>query len=192
MISVLNRISTWRYILPLFASFCFVTFRIFPTYSSRLQDIAGQEIQLLDIRFSYATSEVLYDFEKLGTEGRDLYKVIAGRIDMIYPIIYGLLFISVLAYLLKRVTNTNSKLLFIATLPALGVTFDYLENLNTLSLLNDFPNLTDQGVAWGEQMTRMKLGSLFFSFVVAFSLASFLLIKSLMNCKENKIVHRLM
>lgn len=190
MIKILQRTSNWKYILPLFILFCGVSFFIFPKYQSQLAEMAGEEVKPLDIRFSYTVDEVINDFEKLGVEGRDLYKFIVGRIDMVYPIIYGLFFILVLAYLLKKVTNPDSKFILIALLPLLGMLFDYLENFNTLSLLNNYPNLSEQGVAWGEQMTRIKHGLLFFSIGCALVLAIVLLIKKFMNRKNNTVYHQ--
>jgi hypothetical protein len=64
--------------------------------------------------------------------------------------------------------------------------FDYLENFNTLKLLNQYPQLSAQSVAWGEQMTRAKHGFLFLSvgLVIFFTIA--LLIKTLMKRGKKK------
>ncbi len=89
MLTLLQRTSNWKFILPLFVLFRGVSFYVFPTYQAKMNKVAGVEIQPLDTRFSYILAEVTNDFEKLGAKGRDLYKLIVDRIDMIYPIIYG-------------------------------------------------------------------------------------------------------
>lgn len=184
MIGILSKFSNWKIILPLFVLFGIIAFYLLPSYQAKLSEMVAEEFTPLDLRISYTPEEVNSMFERLGHEGRDVYKFVVGRIDMIYPVIYGLLFILVLAYLLKKLNNPGSKFILIAWLPIAGVLFDYLENFNTLKLLAQFPDLSVQSVSWGEQMTRAKHGFLFLSvgLVIFFMIA--LLIKKLM--KRNK------
>ncbi|WP_169728005.1 hypothetical protein [Adhaeribacter aquaticus] len=149
-------------------------------------EIAGQKVIPLDIRLSYSLKEVLDEFDKLGLEGRKLYKYMVVQIDLIYPVMYGLFFILVLAFLLKNLFNTHSKYILFSLIPAFGVAFDYLENLNTIKLLNTYPHLSAQDVAWGELMTRMKHGILFFSIGLTVFLALVLLVKKIMQRQNNK------
>jgi hypothetical protein len=187
MNKILQRASTWKYILPLFILFFGITCFVFPSYHSRLKEIAGEEVKSLDSRFSYTMDEVRTDFEKLGVAGRSLYQSIVGGIDMVYPIVYGLFFILILANLLKKTTNPGSKFMLLAMLPTLGVLCDYLENINTLSLLRDYPHLSEQSVAWGEQMTRMKLAFLLLTLGFVLFLAVSLLVKRLKKRTGNPV-----
>ena len=175
----LLRITTWRYILPLLVLFCGITCFVFPSYQTRLNETAGEEVTSLDTRFSYSLEDVHKAFEKLGVAGRSLYRSVVGGIDMVYPLVYGLLFILVLANLLKKTIDPGSRFMLLALLPLLGVGCDYLENINTLSLLRDYPLLSAQKVAWGEQMTRMKHAFLFLTLGSALLLAVALLVKRL-------------
>jgi hypothetical protein len=187
MHKILLRASTWKYIFPLFVLFFGITFFVFPSYQYRLNEIAGQEVKSLDTRFSYTLKEVRMDFEKLGVAGRSLYSSIVGGVDMLYPLVYGLFFILILANLLKRTIGPGSKLMLLALLPILGVVCDYLENINTLSLLRNYPQLSEQEVAWGEQMTRMKHAFLFLSLGFALFLAVALLVKILKKRTGNPV-----
>lgn len=153
---ILARTSNWKFILPFFLLFALFSFYVFPDYQSRLATAAGEPIRPLDTRFAYTHEDVLTDFEKLGHHGRILYTVIVGRIDMVYPMIFGLLFLLILAYLLRKVTHPQSSWLFLALFPLLPVLFDYLENLNTLHLLHTFPNITEEAVSRGEKFTLLK------------------------------------
>lgn len=184
MIRFLQRTSTWKYIVPLFLLFCGFTFYLFPHYQSRLNEIAGDKVKILDTRFSYTRDDVINEFKKLKPEGRKLYTFIVGRIDMAYPLIYGLFFILILAYLFKKTTKIDSKVILIALLPALGMLFDYLENMNTLHLLKRYPAISVQNVARGEQMTRMKHGILFISMGLTFFLAVALMFKKIKHRKN--------
>jgi hypothetical protein len=186
MIKLLQRISNWKFILPFFLLFGFITFYLFPHYQLQLSQAAGEEIKPLDVRFSYSLSEVNYLFNKLGVEGRELYKKVVGRVDMIYPIIYGFFFGLTLAYLLKKISRRKPKLILIALLPVFGVLFDYLENLNTLNLLRQYPNIEEHGVSWGKQVTMIKHMFLFASLALILLLAISLLIKTAIQGKPKR------
>jgi len=56
-------------------------------------------------------------------------------------------------------------------LPLIGALFDYLENFNTLNLLDKFPNITSEQVSYGSQMTQLKWVFLIMSILLVFTLA---------------------
>lgn len=178
----LSQLSNWKYIVAVFALFAVFSFYLFPKYQARLSEAAGEQVTLLDTRFSYATDEVRLLFDKLGTEGRDIYKGVVG-IDMVYPLVYGILFILILAWLLKSITRPGSQWLMLAMLPVLGVLFDYLENINTLKLLNRYPDISADAVAWGEKMTLMKHSFGVLSVALAVLLAVVYIVKRVMHGK---------
>lgn len=180
MTRVLQHISNWKLILPLFILFALFTFYIFPEYQERINNLAGETIQPLDTRLSYSTEEVKLLFDKLTEEGRNIYLFITGKIDMIYPLIYGLLFTLLLANLLKKLTRPGSKIILVSLLPLVGMLFDYLENVNIIRLLNSYPTLSEEHVQWGEQVTRLKHGVLFFSVILILVLAVVLAVRNLL------------
>ena len=155
MTNILSKASTWKFILPLFVLVVAFSFFIFPYYQSKLQAIAAS-FQPLDIRFAYTADEVRADFESLGTGGREIYKTVVGKVDMAYPLFYGSFLVLLMANVIKKVVGRDSPRLMISLLPLAGVVFDYLENFNTLGLLRDFPNFSEEAVKWGEMMTRLK------------------------------------
>jgi hypothetical protein len=156
MKNILAGTSNWLFILPFFILFVLFSFYIFPDYQSRLTRAAGEEITVLDSRFSYTQEEVLTDFERLGPDGRVLYAVMAGQLDMVYPMVFGFLFVLILAYLLRNITHPESNWMYLSLFPLLIILFDYLENFNTLHLLKTFPNITEQAVSRGEKFTFLK------------------------------------
>jgi hypothetical protein len=144
-----------------------------------MAESAGQEVIPLDSRFSYTYNEVENDFDKLGADGRSIYRFVIGKVDMLFPLIYGPLFILVLAWLLKKITRKDSDWIVLALFPLIGIAFEYLENFNTLSLLDNYPAITEEQVSWGEQMTRLKHIFLLLSVGLILILAATLLIKTL-------------
>src|SRR5687768_14581282 len=156
MKNILDKMSNWKFLLPFFVLFLIFPVFLFPYHQERMAKHAGEEIMPLDSRFSYSFNEVKNDFDKLGTEGRKVYRFAIGVVDMIFPVIYGPLFILVLAWLLKKLSGRNSNRMLLALFPIIGILFEYLENFNTLSLLDSYPAISEKSVSWGEQMTRLK------------------------------------
>jgi len=84
----LHRISNWKFILPLFILFVANSY-MFTHYQNKIDAIAGESVPILDMRDSgYTFEEVKTDFEKMQSGGRDIYKFLAGKVDMIYPFTY--------------------------------------------------------------------------------------------------------
>ena len=186
----LSQLSNWKYIVACFVLFAVFSFYLFPEYQERLSEAAGEQVKPLDTRFSYSADEVRVLFEQLGTEGRDIYKGVVG-LDMVYPLVYGFLFILILAWFLKKITGPGSQWLMLALLPLIGVLFDYLENINTLKLLNRYPEISIDAVAWGERMTLLKHGFGLLSVALAALLAVVYLVKTLMHRKKSSVIsHR--
>ena len=169
-LNMLRKYSNWKIILPSSILFILFTLVIFPFYLSLLNEIANEKVLFLDGRLNYNYDQVNTLFNKMGREGRDIYHFMAGKIDMIYPIVYSLFFVLLLASLLKRIFSKKSKIIVLSFLPLVGALFDYLENFNTLKLLNKFPNITPEQVAYGSQMTQIKWVFLIMSILLVFSL----------------------
>ena len=168
---MLRRYSNWKIILPSSILFILYTLIIFPFYLLQINEIANEKVLFLDGRLNYNYEQVNTLFNKMGREGRDIYYIMAGKVDMIYPIVYGVFFVLLIASLLKKLVPKKSKVIFLSFLPLIGVLFDYLENFNTLMLLNKFPNITPEQVAYGSQMTQIKWLFLLMSILLVFALA---------------------
>lgn len=182
---ILIKMSKWKVILPLFVLFLIFPAYLFPHYQGRMGQLAGQEVIPLDSRFSYNYDEVKNVFDRLGSEGRNTYRFVIAKVDMVFPIVYGALFILVLAWLLKKLIGKESGWILLALFPLIGILFEYLENFNTLSMLDRYPAITEEGVAWGSQVTRLK--QIFLIASVAFMpfLAVALLVKSFKRRKSS-------
>ena len=76
MKKLLIKLSNWKFILPLFILFLVFPVFLFPYYQGRMAKMAGEDITPLDSRFSYSYAEVKRDFDKLGSEGRDIYRFV--------------------------------------------------------------------------------------------------------------------
>lgn len=132
----------------------YFTIYLLPKYLSGLNGIAKEDVKILDTRFSYHTNDVMCLFEKIGKEGRHNLIFFSSVIDMIYPLIYGLFFFLILNFLIKPFSNPKVKRLsFIIVLIMLS---DYVENLGILSLLHEYPLISQESVFLISFITSVK------------------------------------
>lgn len=130
----------------------------------------------LDLRFGYTSEEVSYYFNYLGEGGRADYKYAMSIIDMMFPLVYGMLLILQVASIVKKLYNANTVLLFILILLPVGtIVFDYLENLNTLKMLVAYPEIKDDLVTKGSFFTQTKW--LFSSLTITFITIGFIKVR---------------
>ena len=160
----LHRISNWKFILPIFILFVANSY-MFTYYQNKIDAIAGESVPILDMRDGgYTFDEAKTDFEKMKPEGRSIYQFLASKVDMIYPITYGLFYMAVLSFFIKKITDNKWVLLLVAfAIPLLSMGVDYFENFNNLKLLNQFPNIVPADVERGNTLTGLKFNMTFFT-----------------------------
>ncbi len=185
MIHFLQKFSNWRSIVPLLILFVVFSSYFFPAYQVRRDHAASGKVEPLDLRFGYDYQEVLHEFNVLGVGGRAVYRIMVGKIDMAYPVVYGPLVIMVLAFLLKRAFPDAPAVIVAALFPVLTMGFDYLENANTLRLLTHFPDFSPEDVARGAWFTMLKHITLAGCLVGAASLSVVLLLKKVRKMRGN-------
>lgn len=167
---IIKKMTNWKALLALAILHLGFSVYLFPSFGAEMNEIAGKEIQILDLRSGYDLEEVRTLMRDLQEEGRAIYKEIVGVWDMIYPLIYGPLLILLLLALVRKSLGVKSNWQYLAFLPLLAIGFDYLENFSTLYLLAHFDSFSASDVAYGSMMTQLKWGA------VLLSLAIFLLV----------------
>ena len=152
----LKKYSNWKVILSLLILTLLFMTVVFPHFEAKINKAANEKVRILDARFSYNLEQVNSLFDKMGSEGRGVYRFISANVDMVYPIVYGLFFILSIASFLKKIFPARPKTMLVALIPLIAVLFDYLENFNTLKMLGNFPNITPDEVAKGALFTQLK------------------------------------
>ena len=183
MTELLSRLATWKLIIPFLIIFAAMSFYIFPRYQSQMSAAAGAYVTPLDVRVSYSAADVNALFQKLGTDGRAIYRTVVGKVDMLYPVVYGVLFMALLAYLLTRVSGARKKLILLALLPLGGVLFDYLENFRILAFLSQYPDIDEPQVVLAQQFTRLKHIMLYLSLALVSLLVVVLIFKKMLSTR---------
>jgi len=157
MIDLLAKWSKPIVILPFLLLFCYFTFVLFPKYGNQLTEIAGEKVQLLDVYPNYTKEQVTELFTKIKAEGREIHQFVSGRIDMLYPLIYGPLLMLLISFLMLKLNPNNRRGLFFAfAVPFLLMLIDYYENFTILQMLDSFPTLDANVVARGSKLVSFK------------------------------------
>jgi len=81
-------------------------------------------------------------FDTLGEKGRSVYLYYQIPVDMIYPFLFGLSYCLLIAYFLKKHHKLNTPYIYLCFLPVIAGIADYGENLGIVTMLTNFPELT--------------------------------------------------
>jgi hypothetical protein len=104
-------------------------------------------MKLLDMMpTGYELNYVIELFNSLGEIGRKTYLTNQIPVDMIYPLLFGLTYCLLLAYLLKKLNRLNTPFSYICLLPIIAGIADYLENFGIIAMLKSYPELTEDTV----------------------------------------------
>jgi hypothetical protein len=92
----------------------------------------------LDLEINYTAEEAYLRLSGFSEEIRESYRMGLMVSDMIYPIVYSLLF----SFIIYRLWQ-NEKL---ALLPFMILIFDFIENISIITMLGLFP---EKSIFWG-------------------------------------------
>ncbi len=100
-------------------------------------------MKLLDmIPTGYNAEYIFTLFRTLGEDGRRVYLFNQIPVDMIYPGLFGISYCLIIAYFLNKLNKLNSGFFYLCILPIIAGFADYLENIGIITLLNNYPNLS--------------------------------------------------
>ena len=112
----------------------------------------------------YSHSQAMTLLESLGHDGRDAYLFPQLALDFVYPGLFAICYSLMLIWIYSKRVRSDSKFLYLASLPALGGLFDYVENILIIRMITTFPDVTRGLVSAASGCTLLKS---------AFSTASF-------------------
>ncbi|MCC5945905.1 MAG: hypothetical protein JJT94_13320 [Bernardetiaceae bacterium] len=111
------------------------------------QIVGGGVARIPDISFGYHADQLYQWFEAMGSSGRELYFYMTLSLDMLYPLVYTLLFCFVLI-------GVEAKSWIY--LPLTASLSDISENISMLFLLNGYPERYEGIVRWASASTQTK------------------------------------
>ena len=87
-------------------------------------------MRLLEIMPTGYTAEYVRSlFNALGEKGRDSYLLNQVLVEMFYPVLFGISYCLLMAYLLKKLNKLNSILFYLCLLPFFAGVFDFTESI---------------------------------------------------------------
>lgn len=113
---------------------------------------------MLDMMVGYQRDGLFERLHIYGEEGRILHARFTLLLDMVFPFLYGALWVGLIS-LAARGTNLTGGVLAV---PALMLV-DWVENIQILALLWGFPDLTDSQIAAASATTQGKIWALQFA-----------------------------
>ncbi|HEY0109307.1 MAG TPA: hypothetical protein VGB67_06730 [Fibrella sp.] len=132
-----DRIANWKSLILLLAIYV-----SFPAYwlknaEATINQLAGKVIGPIDLTFGFNPSRTLQMVADYGPEGRAYYARVELTVDMLYPLVYSLLFAVILALLFRN--KSYRPFASVTLLPFLTLLCDYLENAAIVGLLTTYP-----------------------------------------------------
>lgn len=130
--------ATSRNLIIVSTFFILMNIFIMPVIEARVQDTSGGA-GTLDLLFSYNPDQAYAMISAYGESGRNFYAISALTADLIYPVVYALLFSLLLAYSLPQAFSPGSWLQKTIPFPFTALIADYLENFCIVIMLLVFP-----------------------------------------------------
>jgi len=127
--------------------------------SACFQEQIGQDMRVFGLHFGYDLDYALKFFSSLNESGLHCYKIFTQIWDTIFPILYGLMYISWYVYLLKNSGLSKSKWKILRFYPLFPVLLDWLENIAELRMLTYFQKyngLNDEIVQTASTISQIK------------------------------------
>ena len=122
-------------------------------------------------------------FKALGENGREIYLTNQIPVDMIYPLLFGLTYSLLIAYFLKKLIKLRSPFIYLCLLPIIAGIADYLENIGIITMLNNYPDMTENIVKTTNTFSVIKSTSTSIFFI---ALIVILIILGIKFLKRNK------
>jgi hypothetical protein len=104
----------------------------------------AEGMKLLDMMPTGYNSEYVNALlSALGPAGRDAYLFNQIPLDMIYPLLFGITYCLLLAYILNKLQKLDSFLFYLCFIPLFSGLFDYFENIGIITILSNYPANSD-------------------------------------------------
>jgi hypothetical protein len=150
----LNRIANIKLLI-----FLFLIYAIFPAFflknaEEKINQLAGKKIGVIDLTLGFNPQKTLQMVADYGDEARAYYAQTEMTTDVIYPIVYALLFGVILSLLYRN--KVYKPFSWINLLPFVALIFDYLENICIVSLLQNYPSQSLNTATFCEVFKMLK------------------------------------
>ena len=119
---------------------------------------------LIDLRYSYSYEEIALLIHGYGILGRYIYFLSSLILDSLFPFFYVSFFGCIILLLIK----SYQKLEYFILVPLLTGAIDILENIQIMSLLFWYPEISHSSVVLSSYTTLLKHNFVWLQFIVLF------------------------
>ncbi len=95
-------------------------------------------------------------FDTLGEEGRSAYLYRQLPVDMVYPLFFAISYSLLMAFVIKGLGKMDSGWFYLCLLPVFGALGDYAENIGIIRLLQSYPDLNENLLAFTRAASVLK------------------------------------
>jgi len=142
----LRKYANGRLILLLLGGEILFNALILPRQEAKIKAISGG-VGPIDLQLFYTPEKVYSMIAAYGDTGRASYRIFELTGDIIYPIVYTLLFSLLITWLFQRGFPAEIKMQGLNIVPIGAWTFDLLENLGIVGMISVYPS-TPFALAW--------------------------------------------
>ena len=117
--------------------------------------------------YSYEYSMQL--LELLGTAGRDAYLYVQLPLDFVYPALFAISSCLLVVWVLSKGRISSPAMYYLCIVPLIAGVFDYLENIQIILMIKNYPNVSEVQVAMSSLTTigKSALTTIFFVVLIA-------------------------
>ena len=156
LMRVLRKRATGNLVLILFVIttgvYATIVFFTIPVVIDGVPDLRLFDMSPTGYDLEYAR----YLLESIGEVGRDRYISLQLPADFVYPGLFGLTYTLLLTWIFKRGFPPQSRVFYLALVPAFAAAFDYAENIGIIMMLRNYPAISPGTVEFASASTVLK------------------------------------
>lgn len=151
-----QRATGWI-VLGLLAVYIVFPAYLLPRAERTIEAAAGANVKILDLQMGFSSAaDYATLLEPFGEVGRAVYRQTELTIDIAYPIVYGLFWAFLIAWLLKRYHSSKPQWHWLVMIPLLGSFSDFIENALIVGAIQAFPNINSAHATILSTFTNIK------------------------------------
>src|SRR6056297_2304532 len=165
MVDVASGRNVLIFLIPSLTVYLFMLFHTIPGVESY-----APEMKLFDLSPSgYSYDYAVELLSVLGNDGRKEYLIRQLPLDFIYPALFSISSFLMLAWLFLKRNDKGSRIVYLCFVPVAGI-FDYLENIQIVLMILNYPDITKAQVILSSAFTMVKSGlTSLFVFILLFA-----------------------
>jgi hypothetical protein len=152
------------FLVPSLAVYLVMLFYTIPAVQSYAPEM--KVFDLLPAGYSYDYAIKL--LSALGDKGREDYLTTQLPVDFIYPALFAVSSCLLLAWLFTKRNDSDSRIFYLCFVPVLAGLFDYLENIQIVVMILNYPDISRLQVTLASAATIAKSGLTTLYFMLLF------------------------